>query len=201
MGNVMKANLQRLAIKALIITILYLLLNPSPGETGNNPKKPYYNDSRYINAYKKVVQLYNPSLDSDTTDKIVKAMLFYSHKYSLDPRFVVAVIAVESSFRTKAVSKAGAQGLGQLMPEVAKELGIKNVYKPEENIHGTVYLLHLNLKRFAHLNPQKQVEYALASYNAGYGAVKKYGGIPPYNETKWYIYNVIDVWRKLCGLD
>ena len=100
----------------------------------------------------------------------------------VDPRFIHAVIWQESKYKTDARSHAGAQGLMQLMPATAKRFGCEDPNNPVENITaGTKYLSWL-LKRFA-----GNVELALAGYNAGEGAVDKYDGVPPYNETRNYV--------------
>jgi cell wall-associated NlpC family hydrolase len=102
-------------------------------------------------------------------------------KYGVSPKLLAAVAKVESSYNPKAVSPAGAQGLMQLMPSTAKGLGVRNSFDPEQAINGAAKLLARNLKEF------KSVPLALAAYNAGGGAVHKYGGIPPYAETRAYV--------------
>jgi soluble lytic murein transglycosylase-like protein len=103
-------------------------------------------------------------------------------KQGVDPRFIHAVIWQESKYQPKALSHAGAQGLMQLIPATAKRFGCDDPNDPVENITaGTKYLSWL-LKRFS-----GNVELALAGYNAGEGAVDKYDGIPPYNETQNYV--------------
>jgi soluble lytic murein transglycosylase-like protein len=100
----------------------------------------------------------------------------------VDPRFIHAVIWQESKYETHARSHAGAQGLMQLMPATAKRFGCNDPNNPVENITaGTKYLSWL-LKRFS-----GNVELALAGYNAGEGAVDKYAGVPPYDETRNYV--------------
>ena len=103
-------------------------------------------------------------------------------KQGVDPRFIHAVIWQESRYQPKALSHAGAQGLMQLIPATAKRFGCDDPNDPVQNITaGTKYLSWL-LKRFS-----GNVELALAGYNAGEGAVDKYDGIPPYNETQNYV--------------
>ena len=103
-------------------------------------------------------------------------------KQGIDPRFLHAVIWQESKYKLHARSHAGAQGLMQLMPDTAKRFGCEDPHDPVENIEaGTKYLSWL-LKRFS-----GNVELALAGYNAGEGAVAKYDGVPPYNETRNYV--------------
>lgn len=108
-----------------------------------------------------------------------------SIKYGIDPAYVRAVIHAESHFNPKAVSKQGAQGLMQLMPATAKELGVKNSLIAEQNIAGGVKHLSRLLKKYNGDN-----KLASAAYNAGEGAVKRYNGIPPYKETQVYVKRV-----------
>ena len=107
-------------------------------------------------------------------------------KHNIDPKLVMAVIQQESGFNQNAISKAGAQGLMQLMPATAKSLGVTNAFNPEQNINGGVKYLKSLLERF-HGNKIL----ALAAYNAGPNAVDKYNGIPPYKETQNYVRNIL----------
>jgi hypothetical protein len=102
-------------------------------------------------------------------------------KYNVSPKLLAAVAKVESGYDPKAVSRAGAQGLMQLMPGTARGLGVTNSFDPEQAINGAAKLLSHNLKEF------KSLPLALAAYNAGGGAVHKYGGIPPFRETQAYV--------------
>ena len=158
----------------------------------------YYGNDAYLNAYRRVIRSYNPRLSNDDLESIVRSILYYSHLFKIDPRFVVAVVACESAFRPRAVSGAGAGGLGQLMPETARELGVK-MFVPYQNIQGTVRYLKLNLDRFKSSSKREQMRLALASYNAGYGAVLKYGGVPPYSETQSYVRVVMNEYTRLSG--
>lgn len=107
-------------------------------------------------------------------------------RFDLDPDLIRAVIAQESAGRTDAVSGKGAKGLMQLMDGTAREMGVRDPFDPEQNVHGGArYLRHL-LDRF-----QGNLELALASYNAGPAAVERHGGIPPYPETERYVERVI----------
>jgi soluble lytic murein transglycosylase-like protein len=100
----------------------------------------------------------------------------------IDPKLVLAVIATESAFQTDAVSPRNASGLMQLMPETAQRFGVKNVFDPGENIRGGVKYLRWLLTYF-----ENDLSLALAAYNAGEGAVTRYGGIPPFPETRAYV--------------
>ena len=109
----------------------------------------------------------------------------------VDPRFIHAVIRQESRYKKEALSHVGAQGLMQLMPATAKRFGCDDPNDPAANIKaGTKYLAWL-LKRF-----DGDVTLALAGYNAGEGAVDKYNGVPPYNETQNYVRRIVANYGK-----
>ncbi len=110
----------------------------------------------------------------------------------LDELFIQAVAQVESCFDPKAVSRAGAQGLMQLMPNTAKELGVANSFDSTQNVQGGARYLAQLLSRF-----EQNHQLALAAYNAGPGAVEKHDGIPPYPETQKYVQRVMNVYQQL----
>ncbi|HUN29860.1 MAG TPA: lytic transglycosylase domain-containing protein [Alphaproteobacteria bacterium] len=113
---------------------------------------------------------------------------------NVDPALIKAIIANESGFNANATSKVGAQGLMQLMPGTAAGLGVTDAYDPAQNVAGgTKYIKGL----LDHFNGD--VRLAVAAYNAGPGAVEKYGGVPPYAETQNYVQNVLSSYAKYRG--
>ena len=111
----------------------------------------------------------------------------------LPAALVKAVIAAESAFDPEAVSHAGAQGLMQLMPATAQTLGVSDPLRPDQNVRGGVRYLRELVDRYGDLS------LALAAYNAGPTAVDRYGGIPPYRETRAYVKRVLTYYRDYYG--
>ena len=120
----------------------------------------------------------------------------FSEKYDIDRDFIKAIINKESGFNVNATSKKGAMGLMQLMPTTAKSLGVEDAYNPWENVEGGVKYLKKLLNTY---NDDKKM--ALAAYNAGPTAVKRYGGIPPYKETQNYVNSIMDTYNKIKGVE
>ena len=113
-----------------------------------------------------------------------------ARSYRLPPALVKAVIAAESAFDPEAVSRKGAQGLMQLMPETAADLGVDDPLEPESNVRGGAGYLRAMIDRYGDLSR------ALAAYNAGPSAVDRYGGVPPYRETRDYVDRVLTYYRS-----
>ncbi len=111
-------------------------------------------------------------------------------RYGIPHGLLDALIWTESRYNPRAVSSAGAAGLGQLMPATAKDLGVKNRFDPRSNIHGAASYLRQMLDRFG------MVHLALAAYNAGPGAVGRAQGIPLNRETPSYVRSVMERWRS-----
>ena len=138
------------------------------------------NTSQYIlNPHTKSYKY--TSVENEIESLITK----HAEKNNLDPSLVRAVVKAESNFNPNAVSPVGAQGLMQLMPSTAKGLGVQDVFDPEQNIAGGTAYLRNMLDQFG------SVPLALAAYNAGPGAVQKYGGVPPYKETQNYVNKIM----------
>jgi len=121
-----------------------------------------------------------------------RSIISYSRQYHIDSNLVKSIITVESCFKTKAKSHAGAQGLMQLIPATARRFGVTKSYNPQQNIRGGVKYLKFLKSRY-----KGDLKKILAAYNAGEGAVDKYKGIPPYKETKHYVKNVMKIYARL----
>jgi soluble lytic murein transglycosylase-like protein len=121
-------------------------------------------------------------------DEVIKTA---SGTYRLDPDLVNSVIRAESGFNVRAVSPKGAQGLMQLMPQTASELGVQNAFDPTANVEGGTRYLRELLERY-----DFDLIKALAAYNAGPQRVEQYGGVPPYHETKAYVARIVRDYNK-----
>jgi hypothetical protein len=127
--------------------------------------------------------------DGDTAD--LRALASdAARRHGLDPELVLAVVSVESAFRTDAVSPKGAQGLMQLMPATAASLGVQDAFDPAANLDGGSRHLQALLVLY-----KGNLKKALAAYNAGASAVKRHRGVPPYRETREYVDKVMRRYR------
>jgi hypothetical protein len=124
-------------------------------------------------------------------DEVIRSA---SDRHSIDADLVRAVIKAESDFNSNARSSKGAMGLMQLMPDTARLYNVLNAYDPVDNIEGGVRHLRMLLERF-----QGDLRLSLAAYNAGSGAVEKFGGIPPYVETREYVRRVLRFYDSFRG--
>ena len=147
----------------------------------------------------------NKRLSPDEVDAIAVSLLHYCQQWQVDPRLAVAMIKAESDFRPHITSHKGAMGLGQIMPDEARVHRLSNPYDPVENIGAAVRILRGRLDKYSDhsFGPGRytinQIKLALAAYNAGPGAVRKYKGVPPYKETQGYIRRILRDYSELCG--
>lgn len=135
-----------------------------------------------------------PPPDSEPTRAVIeKWVRIITPVYDLEPDWVLAVIEAESNFRVRARSPVGAQGLMQLMPATARRFDVEDAYQPLPNLLGGIRYLRWLLDHF-----DGDPTLALAGYNAGEGAVRRYQGVPPYRETQGYLRKIL---RRLQDCD
>ena len=151
-------------------------------------------DTQFQNILDNTVKIKTGKETPSTKAEIANLIDKYSEEHNLDADFVKAVIQQESGFNPNATSKCGAMGLMQLMPSTAESLGVTDAYDAEQNIYGGTKYLKGLMDRFGN-----NKELALAAYNAGPNAVKKYGGIPPYAETQNYVKKVLSNYDNMKG--
>jgi soluble lytic murein transglycosylase-like protein len=157
-------------------------------------------------AYRNFILDRNRKLSLQVADQIAQSVISYSNGYHVDARLVMALIICESDFRPMSTSHSGAMGLGQLMPGTALWMGVHNPYDLRDNLYGTIKLLRTHMDQF-HVDSYavwsedyvKALRLVLACYNAGEGAVRRHGGVPPFRETQNYVTNVIRTFQQLCG--
>ena len=120
----------------------------------------------------------------------------YCKAQNMSPALVHAIIKAESDGRRTAVSTKGAKGVMQLMPFTSRQMNVNDPFDPIENVEGGIRYLKELLATF-----DGNVTHAVAAYNAGPAAVKKYGGVPPYRETRQYVQRVLSLYRKYSSLE
>ncbi len=131
---------------------------------------------------------YYSLLDREKIKRLVKK---YCKIYGVEYPLALSILEVESGYDPTATSSRGAQGLMQIMPSTQRDLQIYSPYDPENNIEGGIRYFSRLLKKY------KNIKLAIAAYNAGPGAVDKYGGIPPYRETRKYVKKVLKRYREI----
>ena len=132
-----------------------------------------------------------PSVSGKKTEHLYHSIIMQtSSHYQIDPAIVKAIIMAESGYNPRAISKKGAKGLMQLMPGTAEELGVEDIFNPQQNISGGVRYFRQLVNRF-----NGDVKLALAAYNAGSKNVRRYKGIPPFKATQHYIKKVFEYYQ------
>lgn len=136
-------------------------------------------------------QTLNNAIEERQNPPFSELITTLSQKYGVDPKLISSIIKAESNFNPDAVSKAGASGLMQLMPETANALGVTNIFAPEENIEGGIKYFKGLLNEF-----NQNLPLALAAYNAGPEIVKKTNNIPQIAETQNYVKKVLSYYKE-----
>jgi soluble lytic murein transglycosylase-like protein len=149
-----------------------------------------------VGIYAQLLRHINPQLALTKCISYAQELIDDAIRARIDPRLLVAVVTVESHWKSQAVSYRGATGLGQLMPRTAESLGV-NPRSADQNLRGTSEYLHRLLARFGS-NPH-DLKLVIGAYNAGPNAVIKYKGIPPYHETRVYVNRVLHFVHQLDG--
>lgn len=181
------ASLKSGVCAVLASLVVFVSLAESGVKVGTSPdgRKIIYNESPAQHARR-----YSTKMSPVPDTELVPLIERHSLAQNLDPRLVRAVIQAESGYNRRALSNKGAMGLMQLMPMTAKQLRVGDPWNAEENVRGgTTYLRQL-LDRF-----EGRLEWAVAAYNAGPGAVERHRGIPPYRETREYVRRVLTLYQ------
>jgi len=160
--------------------------NPS-GDAPVQKNKELYDERAVHSAQENTISTIPKAITSKAERRSIQhAIQRAAKKYNVPSDLIQSVIRCESNFQPGALSHAGAQGLMQLMPATAKDLGVTDPYDIQQNIDGGTRYLRQMLDRF-----EGDIKTALAAYNAGPGTVSRYGGVPPYKETQAYVEKVM----------
>lgn len=180
-----------------------LLTNTTPSgnfQTFNQKvKETYYPESQVRNLTNNTSSSYygqsasSRSANKNAYDELIRSS---AYRHGVDPALMKAMMHTESAFNPNARSPVGAQGLMQLMPATARRFSVNNAWNPAENIEGAAKYIAWLMRRF-----NNNVEFAVAGYNAGEGNVDKYGGIPPFRETRNYVKSVLSRYHSLYKHD
>jgi soluble lytic murein transglycosylase-like protein len=192
--------------KTLVVLFLFWMLWPPMRYSfaqdivryvGSDGKRVYSNtESIYqlpgnVVSSSEVMKTVNQVSEFQASQKVENLIQQISERHGMDPDLVKAVAKVESNYNPYAVSRRGAMGLMQLLPDTAKRFGVSNIFDTKQNIEGGVKFLKFLMEMFPN-NPTR----ILAAYNAGEKAVLKYGGIPPYRETREYVRKITALYGK-----
>jgi soluble lytic murein transglycosylase-like protein len=137
-----------------------------------------------------------PAASAVSTANVPDLITAAGAQHHIDADLLASVIRAESGFHANAVSRTGARGLMQLMPGTARQLGVDDAFRPDQNIAGGTTYLDQLLARYDPLNDTHGLALALAAYNAGPAAVDRYHGIPPYAETRAYVVRVMNEFKR-----
>ena len=180
-----------LAIAAIIFNIYFTQTSVAQKETLHAEIKPVVEKSLIPSFFPTDLIAIDPVelllVEDCNAERLLQPVILEaSERYNVDSAIIRAIIMAESSYNLNAISKKGAEGLMQLMPNTARDLGVTDSFNPTQNIHAGVRYFKKLLKRF-----KGDVRIALAAYNAGSRRVREYNGIPPFKATQYYINKVL----------
>ena len=180
---------------AIIFNVYFTQTSVAQKETLHGDIKPVVEKSLIPSLFPVDLIAFNPVellMDNDcNTERLLQPVILEaSERYEVDHSIIRAIIMAESSYNLMATSEKGAEGLMQLMPNTARELGVTDSFNPTQNIHAGARYFKKLLKRY-----KGNVRLALAAYNAGIRNVSEYNGIPPFKATHSYIKKVLDYQR------
>lgn len=183
-----KINIQILFVEVIRFFFIFTMIMGVSLVSINNGAK----DDQIINNTRDILQ----NTDFRSIFRHKKERLFHpiiieeADRHEIDPALVKAIIMAESGYNPNAISEKGAKGLMQLMPSTAQDLGVEDVFNPQQNISGGVRYFKKLVNRF-----DGDIKLALAAYNAGSKKVRHYQGIPPYKSTHYYIEKVFKYYK------
>jgi len=184
---------RRIFIKILRVLLFVVLFSTSVPVSA----APVMTYELYISVITRYISIVN-NTTAGGADYIAHCILNSCKKNNVDPLLLASLIAQESRFRPDAQSSVGAIGLGQLMPSTAQSLGVADPWDVAQNIEGSARYFSQLLQQFSGFdNP---VAFATAAYNAGPNAVRKYGGIPPYEETQNFVWKISQNYSSIRSL-
>ena len=180
------------------------VIDPTQGvETSSVVQPMTVKMATVVGAYATYMQETNSRLDRPTAEEWAKYVIQYSNETGLDARLMLALVTAESDFHWRETSNKGAMGLAQLMPDEVARFGVTNAYDPAQNIRAACHLLREGIDKYKAMGRTEwdSIVLALAGYNAGHGAVKKYGyRVPPYHETQNYVDKITRMYNRFTGM-
>ena len=183
--------LSPLARHALGLGVLMLTFVPAYAYFGSRTNQP---ESEIMRMARETTESTDSSVEIAEIVEIEAHIREVAVRYEIPPILVAAIVEAESEFNPRAVSRRGARGLMQLMPETAERMLVTDIFDPRQNIFGGVRYLRVLANLF-----NGDIELTLAGYNAGENAVIRHGGIPPYPETVDYVKRVLAYYRDYRG--
>lgn len=179
----------------------------TPGRVVVNPPQiqtpvPPADVQSVVSAYAAYIRTVNSRVGSAQAEEWAGYVVRYTSEVGLDPRLLIALIVAESDFKPMTTSNKGAMGLCQLMGDEVRRFGLTDPYDPKQNIYAATRLLREGIDKYRGMGNDEwnSIVLALAGYNAGHGAVKKYGyTVPPYRETQGYVRKISNLYRQFIG--